>query len=244
LLSSEIADLAGVTVRTLRHYHQIGLLPEPARSSTGYRRYDISHLVQLLRIKRLTTLGIPLSDLSGALDAPSAAEDLLEELDLQAAAEIDRLNARRERIAELRRSGAPLDLAPELAEWRSAPGLSLPEDISRYEHEQLILLGHLLGDGDHQVFTEGFAALNARMIAPLSARFSTLDAETPETEVNSLINEIVKVLRPVQERFATLPPLNDQLTDLMDELSERRLRPVQRRVLRQIEQALERLEES
>lgn len=244
MLSSEIADLAGVTVRTLRHYHQIGLLPEPARSSTGYRRYDISHLVQLLRIKRLTTLGIPLSDLSGALDAPSAAEDLLEELDLQAAAEIDRLNARRERIAELRRSGAPLDLAPELAEWRSAPGLSLPEDISRYEHEQLILLGHLLGDGDHQVFTEGFAALNARMIAPHSARFSTLDAETPETEVNSLINEIVKVLRPVQERFATLPPLNDQLTDLMDELSERRLRPVQRRVLRQIEQALERLEES
>ena len=244
MLSSEIADLAGVTVRTLRHYHQIGLLPEPPRSSTGYRRYDISHLVQLLRIKRLTTLGVPLSDLSGALDVPSAAENLLEELDLQAAAEIDRLNARRARIAELRRSGAPLDLAPELAEWRSPPEVSLPEDMSRYEHEQLILLGHLLGDGDHEVFTEGFAALNARMIAPLSARFSALDAETPEPEVSSLINEMVEVLRPVQERFATLPPLNDQLTALLDELSERRLRPIQRHVLRRIEQAMERLEES
>lgn len=112
MLSSEIADLAGVTVRTVRHYHQMGLLPEPPRSSAGYRRYDISHLVQLLRIKRLTTLGVPLAELPTVLDGPSAAEDLLEELDLQAAAEIDRLEARRARIAELRRSGAPLDLPP------------------------------------------------------------------------------------------------------------------------------------
>ncbi|MEV4016841.1 MerR family DNA-binding transcriptional regulator [Nonomuraea angiospora] len=37
MLSSELAELAGVTVRTLRHYHQIGLLPEPRRASGGYR---------------------------------------------------------------------------------------------------------------------------------------------------------------------------------------------------------------
>lgn len=239
MLSSEIADLAGVTVRTVRHYHQMGLLPEPPRSSAGYRRYDISHLVQLLRIKRLTTLGVPLAELPTVLDGPSAAEDLLEELDLEAAAEIDRLEARRARIAELRRSGAPLDLPPELADWRSAPDASVSEEISRYEHEQLVLLGHLLDDGGHQMFTEGFAALNARMIAPLTARFSALDAETPEAEVDSLIQEMALVLRPVQERFAELPPLDDQVTALMEELNLRRLHPVQRRVLTQIQQELE-----
>ena len=35
MLSSELAELAGVTVRTLRHYHQIGLLPEPPRTAGG-----------------------------------------------------------------------------------------------------------------------------------------------------------------------------------------------------------------
>ncbi|MGJ9373464.1 MerR family transcriptional regulator [Nesterenkonia sp. CF4.4] len=243
MLSSEIAELAGVTVRTVRHYHQVGLLPEPPRSSTGYRHYDISHLVQLLRIKRLTALGVPLSELSTVLDVPSAAESLLEELDLQAAAEIDRLNARRARIAALRRSGSPPDLAPELAAWRSTPDISLPEDMSRLEHEQLVLLGHLLGDRGHEVFTEGFAALNTRMIAPLTARFSALDADTPDAEVDSLIHEMVSTLRPVQARFADLPPLDDQVAALMDELTARRLLPVQRRVLREIQEQLEALEE-
>ncbi|PRZ14914.1 MerR family transcriptional regulator [Nesterenkonia sandarakina] len=239
MLSSEIAALAGVTVRTVRHYHQVGLLPEPPRSSTGYRHYDISHLVQLLRIKRLTALGVPLSELSAVLDVPSAAEGLLEELDLQAAAEIDRLNARRARIAALRRSGSPPDLAPELAAWRSSPDVSLSEDMSRLEHEQLVLLGHLLGDRGHEVFTEGFAALNAGMIAPLTARFSALDAETPDAEVDALILEMVSALRPVQAKLVDLPPLDDQVAALMDELTQRRLLPVQRRVLREIQEQIE-----
>ena len=37
--SNEVAKLAGVTVRTLRHYHQLGLLAEPERSENGYRDY-------------------------------------------------------------------------------------------------------------------------------------------------------------------------------------------------------------
>ncbi|GAA1148656.1 MerR family transcriptional regulator [Nesterenkonia lutea] len=244
MFSSEIAALAGVTVRTVRHYHQVGVLPEPPRSSAGYRRYDISHLVQLLRIKRLTALGVPLSDLPTILDTTSATEDLLQELDLQATAEIDRLNARRARIAELRSSGSPLDLAPELAAWRSAPEALGSDEMSRYEHEQLILLGHLLGDGDHEVFTVGFAALNIPMIAPLTARFAALGAQTADAEVDSLITEMVTVLRPVQESLAGLPPLDDQVTALMDELNEQRLHPVQRRVLREVQEQMEPLEES
>ena len=43
--SGELAALAGVTVRTLRHYHQIGLLPEPERGGNGYRDYDVHDLL-------------------------------------------------------------------------------------------------------------------------------------------------------------------------------------------------------
>ncbi|MGJ9424566.1 MerR family transcriptional regulator [Nesterenkonia halotolerans] len=244
MLSSEIADLAGVTVRTLRHYHHVGVLPEPPRSSAGYRHYDTSHLIQLLRIKRLTALGIPLADLETVLEGPSAAKDLLEELDLQAAAEIDRLNARRARIAELRRSGAPADLAPELVAWRSAPEALLSAEMSQLEHEQLVLLGHLLGDSGHETFSAGFAALNTQAITPLTARFAALDGDTPVAEIEALIHETISVLRPVNMTFADLPPLDDQVIALMDELTEQRLHPVQRRVLRQIQQELEELEGS
>ncbi|MGJ9405882.1 hypothetical protein ACHABQ_06115 [Nesterenkonia aurantiaca] len=105
-------------------------------------------------------------------------------------------------------------------------------------------MGRLLGDRDHAVFTEGFAALNARMIAPLTARFAALDADTPDTEIQSLIEEMISVLRPVQARFADLSLLEDQVIALMDELSERRLHPAQRRVLGRIQEQMEALEDA
>ncbi|MFC7741168.1 hypothetical protein ACFQXA_09400 [Nocardiopsis composta] len=92
----------------------------------------------------MAALGVPLSALPALLDDPTAAEELLDELDRQAAAEIERLTARRAGIAALRRSGAPPDLSPELSARRSSPG-EIPADMARYEHELLILLGHLLG---------------------------------------------------------------------------------------------------
>lgn len=57
----QLADLAGTTVNTVRHYHQVGLLPEPERRSNGYKQYTVPHLVRLLRIRRLVDLGVPLS---------------------------------------------------------------------------------------------------------------------------------------------------------------------------------------
>ncbi len=40
LTISQLASYAGVTVRAVRHYHAKGLLPEPPRDGSGYRRYD------------------------------------------------------------------------------------------------------------------------------------------------------------------------------------------------------------
>ena len=240
MLTSELAELADVTVRTLRHYHQIGLLPEPPRSAGGYRRYDVGHLVRLLRITRMTALGLPLSVLSAVLDDPAAAEDLLDELDRQAAADIERLTARRAGIAALRRSGAPPDLPPELQAWRSAPVAGMPADMARYEHEQLILVGHLLGkDGPAEVaalFGEAKDVLAAS--APVTARFYALEADTPDDEVASLIDELVAHLKPVVARLAGLSPLDVRAAALMDELNEQMLRPVQHRVLRRVQQRL------
>ncbi|MGW6504564.1 MerR family transcriptional regulator [Nonomuraea angiospora] len=238
MLSGELAELAGVTVRTLRHYHQIGLLPEPPRSAGGYRHYDVGHLVRLLRITRMTALGVPLSALPAVLDDPAAAEELLDELDRRAAADIERLTGRRAIIAALRRSGAPPDLPPELSTWRSAPA-GMPADMARYEHEQLILLGHLLGkDGPAGVAALFGEADGMAAYAPLTARFYALDPDTPDDEVASLIDELVAHLKPMMARLAGLFPLDAQASALLDELNRQTLRPVQHRVLRRLQQRL------
>ena len=53
LTISQLAAYAGVTVRAVRHYHKIGLLPEPHRNDSGYRTYDAAAVVRLIRIHAL-----------------------------------------------------------------------------------------------------------------------------------------------------------------------------------------------
>ncbi|KAM9862224.1 hypothetical protein ACI1US_01833 [Leucobacter sp. BZR 635] len=62
------AGVAGVSTRAIRRWHEIGLLPEPERRSNGYKRYDTTHLVRVLRIKRLSSLGFRLDRVGEMLD--------------------------------------------------------------------------------------------------------------------------------------------------------------------------------
>src|SRR5919202_556228 len=62
LTIGHLASYAGVTVRAVRHYHQIGLLPEPERDASGYRTYDAAAVVRLIRIRTLAEAGVPLAD--------------------------------------------------------------------------------------------------------------------------------------------------------------------------------------
>ena len=59
----ELANLVGTTVNTIRHYHRLGLLDVPEREYNGYKQYEVRHLVRLLRIRRLVSLGVPLSQI-------------------------------------------------------------------------------------------------------------------------------------------------------------------------------------
>lgn len=55
----EIARLVGVSAKTIRSYHHIGLLAEPERTVSGYRLYSAEHLLRLQRIRYLQVLGLP-----------------------------------------------------------------------------------------------------------------------------------------------------------------------------------------
>lgn len=65
----ELADLVGVTPRTIRHYHHEGLLPVPP--GDGVRDYGLDHAVRLVCIRHLTESGLSLSAIRGVVDDPS-----------------------------------------------------------------------------------------------------------------------------------------------------------------------------
>lgn len=60
------AAFVGITPRAIRHYHQIGLLPEPERGSDGRRRYGYDEMIRLLWIRRMADAGIALDDIRDA----------------------------------------------------------------------------------------------------------------------------------------------------------------------------------
>src|SRR5690606_30639028 len=66
---SEVARIAGVSVRTLHHYDEIGLLVPSSRSASGYRLYAPSALERLQQIAIYRALGFGLTAIAAVLDA-------------------------------------------------------------------------------------------------------------------------------------------------------------------------------
>lgn len=71
----QVADATGVTIRTLHHYDEIGLLSPSGRSSAGYRRYDVADIARLHSILLYRELGFPLAQVASLLDDPLTNPD-------------------------------------------------------------------------------------------------------------------------------------------------------------------------
>lgn len=59
----EVAKRTGLTVEALRYYERLGLLPHPARTATGVRRYDPKVVHQIRFIKQAQTMGLSLREI-------------------------------------------------------------------------------------------------------------------------------------------------------------------------------------
>ncbi|MEX3562575.1 MerR family transcriptional regulator [Corynebacterium phoceense] len=125
---SEVARALGCSVRTIRHYHQQGVVPEPERKANGYRDYSLADLAALVKVRQLVVAGIPLK---------SVVVDSEDELYDAALAEIDRkiveLGEQRVRLLRLRDNPpmpAPRELMAEVEKVLAAGGLS-EQDIAQ-----------------------------------------------------------------------------------------------------------------
>jgi DNA-binding transcriptional MerR regulator len=127
----QLAAYAGVTVKAIRHYHQRGLLAEPPRDSSGYRRYSAEHATELVKIKTLAEAGVPLARIKELLAADP---------DRFAAAIADQLQRTRERIARLS-AGDRLFVSAEVAEFlERLRGLGVSQRSVQMERDGWILL--------------------------------------------------------------------------------------------------------
>lgn len=117
LTISQLATYAGVTVRAVRHYHQIGLMPEPSRDGSGYRTYGAADVVRLIRIRTLAEAGVPLSRVQDLLDAtPEQFSSDVAQIDADLRARIRELQEHRRQIARLA-DGDSLALPSEVVEY-------------------------------------------------------------------------------------------------------------------------------
>ncbi|MDO4258108.1 MAG: MerR family transcriptional regulator [Actinomycetaceae bacterium] len=139
---SVFARLAGTTVRTIRHYHSLGLLPIPPTGSDGWRDYSLESLTLFLRIRNLALAGIPLGrisqllpgSISGNMNEGGYSAEFAAEID-QALRDIEakkkQLEAQEGRLKLLRErvnSGAPLEDAIPPVITR------IYRDLMRYEN--------------------------------------------------------------------------------------------------------------
>jgi DNA-binding transcriptional MerR regulator len=131
-----VADLSGVTIRTLHHYDEVGLLSPGGRSVAGYRIYEDRDLERLQRILFYRELGFTLGEISAIVDDPRA--DAFGHLRRQRSLlteRIERLNAMVDAIDyEMEARTMDIPLTPE--ERLEVFGEFRPEDYAEEAEER------------------------------------------------------------------------------------------------------------
>jgi DNA-binding transcriptional MerR regulator len=141
LTIGQLAAYAGVTIRAVRHYHQVGLLPEPERNTSGYRLYDVGAVVRLIRIRTLAEAGVPLARVQQLLDANEATfVEGTAEIDRELRRQIRGLKEHRRRIAQLA-SGDSLAVPDEVRDYlEMLRGIGAPDALVEAERDAWILV--------------------------------------------------------------------------------------------------------
>lgn len=197
LTIGQLASYAGVTIRAVRHYHQVGLLEEPERDASGYRSYDVGAVVRLIRIKTLAEAGVPLARVRELLDAdPEAFAAATAEIDRQLRAQIRELQEHRRRIAQLASSDSlaiPAEVVDYLDRLRA---LGASETVIEGERGAWILTAARFPDAIPAIMADKVAQL----ADPRAVRLYTLIGRIAENwEDDELLRETADLLHELLE---------------------------------------------
>jgi DNA-binding transcriptional MerR regulator len=199
LTIGQLAACAGVTVRAVRHYHQVGLLPEPERDASGYRRYGAMAVVSLIKIRTLASAGVPLAEIGQLLaaDAPAFAE-AVRRIDSHLRDEIGRLETSRKQIAQLA-AGDSLALPPEVIAYLDRlREIGASKRIVQGERDGWILLAARWPDSIRAVIADKFAQLEDPQLVRLYRVLSEI-AESDAAD-DSRLAELADMVAGLFER--------------------------------------------
>ncbi|MFR9749827.1 MerR family DNA-binding transcriptional regulator [Nocardia sp. 004] len=141
LTIGQLARYAGVTIKAVRVYHGRGLLPEPVRDFSGYRRYRAEDAINLVKIKTPARAGVPLARVKELLAAnPDEFAAAIAEIDRMLAERAEEIRRAREQIAELN-CGDSLFVSTDVTEYLDRlQQFGVSERVVRMERDLWILL--------------------------------------------------------------------------------------------------------
>lgn len=194
----QIADLAGTTVNTVRHYHDAGLLDQPERRSNGYKQYGVPHLVRLLQIRRLRELGVPLAQIESMGRADENPVEAFRVLDAELEATIERLQRARAELALILRHRAPVDLPPGFS--------SAARTLSETDRSLVMIYS--------QIYDESAMDDIRRLVEehPRTAADEEFDNLPPDADTATRIRLAEYFAPVIKQKQADYPWLNDPAT--------------------------------
>jgi len=226
LTIGQLAAYAGVTVRAVRHYHQIGLLPEPERDASGYRRYGARAAVSLIKIRTLANAGVPLSQIGQMLEADASTfAEAIQRIDSHLRDEIERLETSRKQIAQLT-AGDSLTLPPEVISYLDRlREIGASERMVEAERDGWILVVARWPDRIGEIMPSKFAQLHD----PQLVRLYRLGSELLGSDVaddDPRLEEVADIMVGLAEQAYTSGEINpdevahyDLPFDLLDALA-------------------------
>ncbi|WP_433869248.1 MerR family transcriptional regulator [Saccharopolyspora sp. CA-218241] len=203
-----LAQLGGTTVKTVRHYHQIGLLDEPERAGNGYKQYGTAHLVRVLQIARLRHLGMGLAQIAELEHSDEAFAETLHQLDAQLAESISHQQQLRAEIAKLTLHRTTLDTPAGFAE--------VADDLTPADRAMIMISSQL------------FHAQGVRDMREIVAdrqgadkEFDVLPANAGPDEIRDVAARLVPLLEAIYAEHPGLrtPPLSARTGDSLRDLN-------------------------
>ncbi|MET0418842.1 MAG: MerR family transcriptional regulator [Actinoplanes sp.] len=144
----QAAAFVGVTVKTARHYHKLGLVKEPERDSSGYRRYGSADLLRLVQVRTLAAAGVPLAEVGAMLDADAERfAAALIDVQRRLTERIEELTVRRDTLRRLADGDRALLPDRAVALLERMPGLGFAADEVAALREGWVLAKALVPEG-------------------------------------------------------------------------------------------------
>lgn len=242
LTIGEAARLLDTTPRTLRFYHERGLVPEPERDELGHRRYGIATVHALKQLLALRDLGLPLAQCAELLrDGGGDVEEELLAWEGEIARRQQELEEQRLMIVRLRENRRRARASADRQGWTAWPGTlterGVPSELVSREKAAAQLLS-VVQDGDPLTspVPEGLDPEAAADLVSRFAELSPVDESSLQTE--QLVEDLVRTVGPFVRTLAETPPAPSSADHLASELLAS-FPVAQRRVMRRVMERLE-----